>query len=279
MTTMPFCKKWISMLGVAICLNLMPSIVRAHEGLHEQIVAITAKIKRDPGNSSLYLQRGELHRLHRDWRLASLDYDRAQRLQPGLTIIHLARGKMLFESSRYKQARMVLDQFLRQEPDQLDGLVTRGRVLVKIGVPAEAAKDFTRAIAIAQPPEPELYLERAQILSVETRDFDSALRGLDEGINRLGPLVTLELAAIKLELRRKDYASALTRLDLVMAQSERKESWLIQRGEILKAAGRNDEAREAFSAALLAIEALPPERRQNRATLALQLRARSGLKL
>ena len=267
------------MLGVAACLTLTASFAWAHEGLHEQIVAITAKIKRDPGNASLYLQRGELHRLHRDWRLAARDYDRAQRLQPGLTIVQLARGKMLFESGRYKQARIVLDGFLRDHPTQLDALITRGRVLFKLALRHGAAKDFTQAIAVAQPPEPELYLERAQILSVEQNDINYALRGLDEGIARLGPLATLELAAIDLELRQKDFDAALTRLDLVMAQSERKEAWLIQRGEILKAAGRNDEAREAFNAALLAIESLPPERRQNRATIQLQVRARSGLKL
>lgn len=266
-------------VGLAICLTLMPPFARAHEGLHEQIVAITAKIRRDPANASLYLQRGELHRLHRDWRLAARDYDRAQRLQPGLSSVQLARGKMLFELGRFKQARMVLDQFLRRQPDQLDGLVTRGRVLVRLGVRAEAVKDFSHAIAVAQPPEPELFLERAQILSAEQKDINNALRGLDEGIARFGPLATLELAAIDLELRQKDFEAALTRLDLVMAQSDRKEAWLIQRGEILKAAGRNDEARKAFSAALLAIESLPPERRQHRATIQLQVRARAALKL
>ena len=53
--------------------------------------------------------------------------------------------------------------------------------------------------------------------------IDEALRGLDEGINQLGPVVTLQLLAIDLELRRKSYDAALTRLDLIAAESERKE--------------------------------------------------------
>ena len=99
--------------------------------------------------------------------------------------------------------------------------------------------------------------------------------GLDEGINKLGPLVTLELAAIDLELRRDNYDAALARLDVITAQSERKEMWLVRRGEILSAAGRSEEAREAFNAALTAIDSLPPARRQSKAITALQLRARS----
>ena len=67
-------------LLIAICLVVWPSFVYAHEGLHEQIAAITAKIKRDPKNASLYLQRGELHRLHRDWGLAAADFSRGDGL-------------------------------------------------------------------------------------------------------------------------------------------------------------------------------------------------------
>ena len=271
--------KFISFVGVAICLILISAIARAHGGLHEQIVAITAKIKRDPKNASLFLQRGELHRLHRNWARAAADYDRASVLQPGLSIVDLARGKMLFESQRLQRAKFVLDRFLGQQPTHVEGLVTRARVLAKLGARLEAAQDFTQALTLAQPPEPELYLERAQVLAGDERYAQEALRGLDEGIKQLGPLVTLELAAIELDLRRKDYDAALTRLDLITAQSERKEMWLVQRGEILKAAGRIEEARNILNAALVAIESLPLERRQSRAITALQLRARSALKM
>jgi len=272
-------KKWIALVVVAICLAVFPQFARAHEGVHEQITAITARIKRDPKNASLYLQRGELHRLHRDWNRAAADYDRASRLQPGLTIVDLARGKMLFESRRFQRAKFVLDRFIHQQPGHVEGLITRARVLGKLERRVEAAHDFTQALELAPTPEPELYLERAQVLAGDERYIQEALSGLDEGIKRLGPLVTLELAAIDLELRRNNHDAALTRLDVITAQSERKEMWLVRRGEILSAAGRNEEAREAFNAALTAIESLPPERRQTKAITALQLRARSALKL
>ena len=270
-------RKLILLLVGTICLTLVPSFARAHEGLHEQIAAITARIKRDPKNAALYLQRGELYRLHREWARAAADYDRASRLQPSLAIVDLGRGKMLLESRRFQQAKFVLDRFLGKQPRHVEGLVTRARVLAKIGYRRDAANDFTEALTSA--PEPELYLERAKVLAGDERHIQEALRGLDEGIKQLGPLVTLELAAIDLELREGNYDAALTRLDVITAQSERKETWLVRRGEILKSAGRHEEARKAFSAALVAIESLPPTHRQSRAMTALQLRARSGLKL
>ena len=266
---------------VAICVAMLSSSAQAHEGLHEQIVAITARIKRDPKNASLYLQRGELHRLHREWTRAAADYDRAARLDPELKIVDFVRGKMLFESRRFARARLTLDRFLTQQPSHFEGLVTRARVLAKIGATSDAIKDFTEALAVS--PDPELYLERAQVTAQhakgvrEQNRIDEALNGLDEGIKRLGPLVTLQLAAIDLELRRHNYDGALARLDLVTSQSERKETWLVRRGEILALASRPDEARAAFQSALTAIDALPPSRRQTRSITALKLRIRSGL--
>jgi predicted Zn-dependent protease len=263
--------------GIVVCLSLLPSVARAHEGLHEQIQAVTAKIKRDPKNASLYLQRGELHRLHRDWSRAAADYDHAARLQPELKIIDLARGKMLFESGRLQRARLTLDRFLTRQPGHYEGLLTRARVLTKLGFREDAIRDFSDALAKSSPPDPDLYIERAQVTAGDEKRIDEALNGLDEGIKKLGPVVTLQLSAIDLELRRHNFDAALARLDVVTSQSERKETWLVRRGEILMLAGRQKEARAAFNAALLAIESLPPAHRQSRTVTSLQLRARAAL--
>lgn len=262
------------LLAIVISLAMLPSLAQAHEGLHEQIVAITAKIKRDPRNASLYVQRGELYRLHRDWTRAAADYDRAERLQPELKVVDLVRGKMFFESGRLKRARFTLDRFLAEQPAHFEGLVTRARVLARLGAVREAINDFSQALAVS--PDPDLYLERAQVAARDVKHIDQAVNGLDEGIERLGPLVTLQIAAIDLELRRHNYDAALVRLDRVMSQSERKETWLVRRGEILELAGRREEARAAFQDALAAIASLPPDRRQTRSITALQLRIRSA---
>ena len=103
------------------------------------------------------------------------------------------------------------------------------------------------------------------------------LRGLDEGIRRLGPLVTLELPAIELELRAGRYDRALARLEQVSSQSPRKETWLARRGEILELANRAPEALAAYSACLEAVEILPPDRRRTAAMTELTERVRSAM--
>jgi hypothetical protein len=49
----------------------------AHEPLSVRIVKLTQQFKQDPNNPTLYLKRGELYRLSRDWQAAQDDYDRA----------------------------------------------------------------------------------------------------------------------------------------------------------------------------------------------------------
>ncbi|MBA2646756.1 MAG: tetratricopeptide repeat protein, partial [Pyrinomonadaceae bacterium] len=91
-------------------------------------------------------------------------------------------------------------------------------------------------------------------------------------------LITLQLAALDLELAQKRYDRALTRLERIAAQSPRKETWLARRGEILEQAGRKTEAHAAYAAALAAIETLPPHRRRVKAVTELETRLRAALR-
>jgi len=142
----------------------------------------------------------------------------------------------------------------------------------------EGARDYTWAINLCTEQRPELYYERAQALAGGGNTYArEAVRGLDEGIKKLGPLVTLELCAIDIEVKDKQYDTALARLDTMAAKSPRKETWLARRGDILVQAGKNQEARKAFQAALDAMETLPPARKNVPAMLELQSRLRDQL--
>ena len=105
-------------------------------------------------------------------------------------------------------------------------------------------------------------MERAQVLAAAGSEFlPEALSGLDDGIARMGSLVTLQLFAIDVELKQKHYDGALARVDKIAEKSPRKETWLVRRGEILQQAGRPDEARRAYQSALSSLQTLPPTRR------------------
>jgi len=253
----------------------------AHGPIHEQVAALTTQIQQDSHNAVLYLKRGELRSYDGDWDAALADYEHAAQLDPALAAVDLARGKPFLQAGRYSQAKMALDGFLTNHPDHAEALATRARVLVKLGQGSAAAKDYSRAIMVAEKlgrPNPEYYLERARALAAEEGvPVDEALRGLDEGLRRLGPLTTLQLFAIDFELANNRYEAALARLETITAQSPRKEPWLARRGEILEQAGRAAQARLAYEQALAAIESLPARHRTTEATAKLEAQIRAAL--
>jgi len=261
---------------IALSLAWPPGLA-AHGDLEQQIAAVTRRIERELGRADLYLKRGELHRAHREWALALADYDRAAERDPGLAAVDMARAAVGIEAGTPGTALAAVERVLARQPDHAEGRVQRARILTVMGRPLEAAEDWTRAIAASARPRPDYYLERARAVASDERRIDGAVAGLDEGIQRLGPLVTLELAAIELELLRGRTDAALARVDRLAAAAPRKEQWLARRGEILERAGRTAEARAAFAAVLDAIETLPEARRRTRTTEEIETRSRTTL--
>ncbi len=232
---------------------------------------MTKQITQNPKNPDLYIKRGELYRENREWSQALTDYKRAAKLDPELAVVDFCKGRLYLDQGSPELAKDPLDHFLEANPDHAEALQTRARVLVKLGSPLEAVKDFSRALNMDM--RPELYLERAQaLLSVGPDYATEALAGLDEGIRNLGPVVTLELAAIDLELAASRYDYALQRLEAVANQADRKESWLARRGEILEKSGRFAEARQSYSDAIAAIDSLPERAKNTRTTEQLKAR-------
>jgi tetratricopeptide (TPR) repeat protein len=250
----------------------------AHGDVHGQIVEITQQIEKSPTNTDLLIRRAELYRTHQDWDGAQADFDYAFALNPTLEVIDFARGRLFLEAGWYLSAKTSLDRFLLKQSNYVEALVVRARTFAKLQRPTDAAADYTHAIAVSSESRPELYFERAQVLAAAGSEHSKeAVRGLDEGIKKLGPLVTLELCALDIEVKEKQYDDALKRIEVVAAKSPRKETWLTRRGEILQQAGRNAEARDAFNAALQALETLPPARRNVPAMIDLQKHLREEL--
>ena len=268
---------WRCVPGAALVLALLtPLAGYAHGDVHLRIAVVTEQITKDPNNARLFLERGELHREHQDWKAAKADYDRAAQMDPKLAVVDFCRAKMLADSGQWPAARAKLDGYLAGNPLDARAFVARARVLVKLGERKSAVADFTRGIELSREPQPEFFLERAQAL-VADGEVNEALRGLDEGVKRLGPLVTLQLAAIDLNVAQKNYDAALARLDTVLSQAARKESWLARRGDLELLLGRAADARQSYAAAQAALGALPPRIQENQAMLNLKAHLNAAL--
>ena len=256
---------------------IVPGSLAAHPDIEMRIEIVTKRIQDGPYNAALYVRRGELHREHRDWKAALTDYSRAAELDPDLATVHLARGMLYLDTQRFPQAKSVLDLFLAADPSHSRGWATRARALVKLGKLLAAAHDFDRAVAHSSRPTPGLYLERARALAdAGEQHVNRAILGLEEGMEKLGRIVTLQSFTIELEVRAKRYDSALERLDQI-AHWLPKERLLRRQGDILAAAKRDEQARLAYAEAARHIDSLPSHYQSSKPIAQLRAELKAAL--
>ena len=254
--------------------TVFSSSVFGHAGIHEEIKEITRLIRQDPVNAQLYLQRGDLYRIHQDWDHAREDFYKALQTGADNTSVETGLGRTCFDQGLHEQALAHLNRALALQPGNVRALVTRAKTWRSLGKPLATAADYTRAIRQFQSPRkplPDYYLQRARaVAAAGDPHIGKALQGLDEGLQVLGNIQTLARYAVELETRRGNVEAALERLDTILARSPRKESLLLQRGDILLAADRHTEAQQDFLAAQAAIIALPPQRRHTQSVQQLE---------
>ena len=265
-------------LTFLVCL-LSPVVLLAHADIQVRLAELTQQIASTPNDPALYLQRAELHRRHQDWEATLADYRQVERLAPSRSEeLEFYRGQMWLEAGQPGKARALLDRYLAMHPDHVQALVVRGHAAVELGEPVMAARFLSAAIQHSEQPTPELYLERAQVLvSAGPKYVDQALRGIDEGLIRLGPVIKLIQYAIDLEQERGHYTAALARFETLPPQMRGHPKWITRRGEILAAAGRVKEARTTYAKALSAIQELPPRRQRVKAVVNLEAEIRQRL--
>lgn len=251
--------------------------VLGHGALDDRIKAITDEMHRDTNNSHLFILRARCHAEHRDWKAAGDDFNTAERMDGKLARLDFFRAQMFNDMGDVSKAHGLLNKYLAANPGDVEALVLRARMSVSAGEAVNAIEDFSRAIKLDREPQPELFLERAELL-VKAGRLDEAVAGLDDGIQKLGAAVVLQARALDIDLTRTNYDGALVRLGNIIKTSPRKESWLARRGEVLMAAKRSEEAREAFIEARAAIKALPIRIQDGDAMRELASRVESRLK-
>lgn len=250
----------LSLLPI-LMLCLLPLDVLAHGASSEQLKNLTEQIQRTPNNVDLYLRRGDLYRQLGNAKAALADFDVVQRIAPERYEVDLYRARLFLDANVPEIAEVSLNRLLEKRPNQTEALLFRAQAYSKLGVREAAIKDYSEVLRSLTEPRPEVFIARAQ-LQVDSHQYQAAIIGLDEGIAKLGPLVTLQTLAIEIEVRRKGWEAALARMDAVTAQMPRKEIWLMQRAEILLQAGRRAEARQTLSTIQELIASLPDHLRK-----------------
>ncbi len=248
-----------------------PAVSLAHDGIHARLARADTVIAEDPGQAQLWVQRADLLREHGDMSLAWADLRRARSLPGGAAEVLFVEALLARDLGWSHLARRRITEHLALHPQDGVGHVLHGELLASLGRKAAALEAYQRALETHEAPAPDLYLAAAATLKNQgDPGLEAGLVLIEEGLQRLGDLVSLQLEAIDLEVGLCRPDQALARLDALIAASPRPERWLVQKGDLLLDAGRGGAARAAYLAAQAALRAGGQRRSHTAAAAALQ---------
>jgi tetratricopeptide (TPR) repeat protein len=248
----------------AVLLTFISSFTYAHGDLDNQIVALSRQIKLTPDDAKLHLKRAELHRQHENWQEALSDYTRALARDTNISGAYLGRANVRMAMGEPVNALREINQFLEIHPAHIDAHLLLARVHTEMGEHAAAAAEYDWVTNHAERPQPEYFLEHANSLNAAGKPLE-AIKSLDAAMARLGPLISLAMPAIELERRSERWDAAIERVDSILANTARKETWYALRAEIQRDAKRHDAALADAKKSEAAIQALPINLRNNKA--------------
>jgi tetratricopeptide (TPR) repeat protein len=240
-----------------------------HGSYHSRVHAASKQVEEEPTSATAWLERAMIHAQSQNWKSAESDLERVAQLDPHMPELDLVRGKAMATAGQHGLAISHLTAFLSQKSDHVSALVARAQLLVVIGEPAAAARDYDRIISVNKGAGPDLFVKRAQA-HVAAKDPVRALKGLREGADRLGPIVSLHLAMVDIQIKAENYDDALESLDAMIRVSPGQATWQARRGDVLLKAGRDSQAEEAYRLALESINRLPDRNRRAPANISLE---------
>ncbi len=230
-------KKSIPVLMFLVAFMLTPDTGLAHGSLHEAIERKSRQIEEQPDDALLRFERGMLYQEHGDIGPALKDFHKVLQLEPAYHICHLPLAQLYRDTGNFKQALLHINTFLEQEPENPFGYETRASISQKTGAYLSAAADLKKMIALknGNAIRPDDYFNLADgILLAYPGRYGLAIDALEEGLQRLGGIISLQERLVDMEIAAHRYAAALERIELVMQSLPRKGKWLAKKEAVAR---------------------------------------------
>ena len=243
----------------------------AHGSLPLRIGILTERLESDPRNVELLLKRGELYRQHRNWQAALDNFSQALQLDPDAAIVDFFIGRVLHQAGRPSEALPRLRRFVQSDPDHANGWLYMARSAAALGMLEDASEMYRKAIMTAPVKTPDHYLEwsEAHFANSPTR-VGGAIAILENGIARLGPIVSMVQRAMQLKRMTGDLDGAMRYLEMLPSALKNSPRWLTTRADLRRESQTVGEAIGLYLQALAAIDKLPASRRHSPALTELK---------
>lgn len=247
-----------------------PRGATAHDEPHDQIHALSKRMKTEGSTTELLYARGRLHLQAEHWRAARNDLQRVVRAVPADVYAKIALAEADLHLRRFRSAERLLKAARAQKPSAQRAPLLLAEVYRAQRKFSKAAEVMQDLLSSERKPAANLYLQQAELLE-DAGKHEEAKAIIDDGIAQHGPIPTLVQEGSS--LRRK-------------GPKKIRYDWLKQHGkngpmtpdlrldlaELANELEQNAEASEQLRAVIEHLQKLPEGRRNAPALLKLQER-------
>jgi tetratricopeptide (TPR) repeat protein len=245
-----------------LCLGFAAAVACGHEDEGKTIARLSDEIAARPADGSLFTRRAALHLERGDWQACLVDLERAERAGQGR--LEVLRARALMAGRHYEHAIAVV----RPLADDVTAAILMARSKAELGRVVEAAEDYHQALKRLAHPEPDHFLEGADLLCRAGRSRD-ALVLLDRAPQ------TIVIVERAMQLESPD--AALKRLDKLIEVSQVQEPLLAKKAVFLAQNRREAESAAVWRTLADRITHLPPQARGSHAMSKLAQQAHHAL--
>lgn len=265
--------KLLRVIVAALCVVLPLSHVSAHGVAETRIERLNHDIEHYPTNSELYFTRGKLFLDQSLWEQAEADFREAlKRLNANHALlsdgrpseqwdtkthsgwalkIRLALVKSLIAQHQYTSAEAILNELLVQHPNGVHAYYLMAKLHVATHDLPSAARYYDKAIALDANPTPQVYLDRFNVLTkAQPASLSTLERSIEQGVQRLGPLVTLIEPIIHFSLETQQPTVGLKWWARLPSALRFTPKWLVTKARLQLQAGDKVAAKSTLRSAL-----------------------------
>lgn len=250
-------KKYTLLLLIS-CLSF-PTHIYAHGDIHDRIVKTTIEIKEKPDSAYLYLKRGELYYQHEEFHKSISDLETSQDLGYYSNDQQLLFAEAYAKLDNHSEALNYVGIVLTAKPNSVPAIRLRAKINYNQQKYHASALEYERVIQFAEEPIPENYIETSvawETLNTDQGD-ENAKAVIQNGIEKLGNIISLYYRLIELSIHSNDYEMAIKVQNEVIEFSPRKEAAYYKLAELQLCNNNKTDAIESLASAKAHINMLP----------------------
>jgi tetratricopeptide (TPR) repeat protein len=207
--------------------------VAAHGDLTKRINIKTSEIKLNPNNPELYFDRGFLYQQHEEYDKAVSDYLKAEDLGFNDKLLDFRKAETYYKWGKYKLALTASSAYLVK--DNIDVKINKlhAQILFELKHFDKAFEHYKFFIDTVEDPRPEDYIEFSLISIANYNDYNKAIEILENGIQKLGNVISLQLEKLEYYKKSNQVEKAIEQYNQFILNNKRNEFWYYKKANYL----------------------------------------------